>query len=189
MEDENKPVKRGRGNPLLPKASENEDKAKTKQKMEILKKLNELERRRGIAKFDNVEEMQILIENYFNDCVDLEIRPTIRGLASALGTVYTTLQGWERGERDGILGSQCSCLIKKSKQFISEYDEMLAMEGIDNPILFMFRAKNYYGMKDTQDINVIPNNTTADVIPLDELRKLADQHHVSNVVDTTATDV
>lgn len=171
MEDDNKPVKRSRGNPAMLRDESKEDKEKTKRKMLILAKLNELESRRGFAKFSSVEEMQLLIESYFNDCVELEIRPTIRGLASALGTVYSTLNDWERGTRDAQLGSKCSALIKKSKQFIAEYDEMLAIEGIDNPILFMFRAKNYYGMKDTQDIQIASSDKLHPTLTPEEIAK------------------
>ncbi len=167
------PNKNGSSNMRLNDPNESDE--KKKKKMEILRKLTELDRRRGIAKFDSVEEMQILIENYFMDCADLEIRPTIRGLASALGTVYNTLLDWERGSRDAQLGAGCSGLIKKSKQFISEYDELLALENIDNPILFMFRAKNYYGMKDTQDIQITPNNALGDQMSPEEILKKVEQ--------------
>lgn len=163
------PNKNGSANMRLKDPKESED--KKKKKMEILRKLTELDRRRGIAKFNNVEEMQVVIENYFQDCVELELRPTIRGLASALGTVYNTLLDWERGSRDAQLGNDCSGLIKKSKQFIAEFDELLALENVDNPILFMFRAKNYYGMKDTQDIQITPNNALGDQLTPDEIAK------------------
>ncbi|MDU6263731.1 MAG: hypothetical protein E6600_04445 [Anaerocolumna aminovalerica] len=170
-EDIAKRVPNKHGSPAMRVNDPNESDEKKKKKMEILRKLTELESRRGIAKFDSVEEMQILIENYFQDCVDLELRPTIRGLASALGTVYNTLNDWERGSRDAQLGSGCSVLIKKSKQFISEYDELLALENIDNPVLFMFRAKNYYGMKDTQDIQISPNTPLGDQLTPEEIAK------------------
>lgn len=171
MEDNQTPVKGKRGNPAMRRDDNNDSDDKKKRKMEILKKLNELDHRRGFAKFDSVEEMQLLIENYFQDCGELEIRPTIRGLASALGTVYETLRGWENGGRDAQLGSKCSLIIKKAKQFIAEYDEMLAIENIDNPILFMFRAKNYYGMKDLQDIQIASGSALGDKMSPEDIMK------------------
>lgn len=170
-EDKPKRVPNKNGGPTMRLNDPKESDDKKKKKMEILRKLTELDRRRGIAKFENVEQMQVVIENYFQDCVDLELRPTIRGLASALGTVYNTLNDWERGSRDAQLGSGCSVLIKKSKQFISEYDELLALENIDNPVLFMFRAKNYYGMKDTQDIQIAPVTALGDQLTPEEIAK------------------
>ena len=162
-------MKRKRGNPAMYQETTEETKERTRKKMLILAKLNELDRRRGIPKFDDAEDMQILIDNYFSDCVELEIRPTIRGLASALGTTYNTLNDWENGSRDGKLGNSCSVIIKKSKQFIAEFDEMLAMEGIDNAILFMFRAKNYYGMKDIQDFNITPTSGLQPTMTMEEI--------------------
>jgi hypothetical protein len=171
MEEQSKTVKKTRGNPAMTLSTAQDDSEKTKKKMEILAKLNEIEHRRGFAKFETTEQMQLMVENYFDDCQEMQIRPTIRGLASALGTVYSTLNDWERGSRDSQLGSQCSMIIKRAKQFISEYDELLALEGIDNPILFMFRAKNYYGMKDTQDIQVAPSNYQENRLTPEEIAK------------------
>jgi hypothetical protein len=36
-------------------------------------------------------------------------------------------------------------------------DAELAQEGKIQPVVYMFRAKNYYGMKDQQDVVVTPN--------------------------------
>jgi hypothetical protein len=46
----------------------------------------------------------------------------------------------------------------------------MALEGYDNPILFMFRAKNYYGMQDKQEITV-NGNKPLNEIPLSEIEK------------------
>jgi hypothetical protein len=92
-------------------------------------------------------------------------------LAIALGTVYDTLNGWERGERDGQLGSSCSAIIKKAKQLIAEYDEIMALEGYDNPILFMFRAKNYYGMQDKQELTIASTSALGDQLSPEEIAK------------------
>lgn len=149
---------KGNRNPVTMSVKE-ADPQKAKQKAELFNKLYKLQNKRGVAKFCNVEEMEIAIQDYFADCADIGLRPTIRGLARALGTVYSTLNDWENGTRDAQLGSGCSSLIKKAKQFIAEFDELAAVEGLDNPVLFMFRAKNYYGMKDEQDINIAPKQS------------------------------
>jgi hypothetical protein len=98
----------------------------------------------------------------------------------ALGTVYDTLNGWERGERDAQLGQNCSAIIKKAKQIIAEYDEIMALEGLDNPILFMFRAKNYYGMQDKQEITIAGNNQLA---PSMNMEQIAEKVKTDVVVD------
>ena len=157
--DEKKKDGRGSGKHKRPSVCmtiKDDDPERVKLKADIFNRLFELKQRRGIAKFNNTDEMELLIEDYFQDCAELGLRPTIRGLAGALGTQYNTLNDWENGSRDAQLGSSCSAIIKNAKQFIAEYDEVLALEGIDNPILFMFRSKNYYGMKDKTELEVAP---------------------------------
>jgi len=148
-----------------------DDPEKAKQKAELFNKLYLLQSKRGIAKFSNAEQMQDLITYYFEQCADIGLRPTIRGLASTLGTVYSTLNDWENGSRDVSLGSSCSSIIKKAKQFIAEYDELMALEGLDNPILFMFRSKNYYGMKDIQEISVSPRSQLGATLSDEEIQQ------------------
>lgn len=148
-----------------------DDPERAKLKADIFNRLMMLRDRRGIAKFNNADEMEIVIEDYFQDCAELCLRPTIRGLAAALGTTYTSLSEWENGVRDAQLGSRCSLIIKNAKTFIAEYDEVLALEGIDNPILYMFRSKNYYGMKDKTEVELAPKNTLGDGLTVDEIAR------------------
>lgn len=171
MDNDKQPVKKNRDKSTYALSGKSKDPEKETKKAEIFGRLQELHRRQGIAKFNSIEEMEVLIEGYFNDCRELQLRPTIRGLAMALGTVYETLRGWENGERDAQLGSQCSAIIKKSKQIIAEYDEIMAMEGLDNPILFMFRAKNYYNMKDVQEITLAPGSALGDQMTPEQILK------------------
>lgn len=190
MSDEIKQPRKQRDPSTYALSGKAKDKDKEDKKAELFQRLTALHMKQGIAKFNTVEEMQLLIEQYFIDCAEFKLRPTVRGLALALGTVYDTLNGWERGERDQTLGSSTSVIIKKAKQLIAEYDEIMAIEGYDNPILFMFRAKNYYGMQDKQEITFNPTNTTTDTVPLDDIKKLLqDQHDKSNVIDVDSREV
>jgi hypothetical protein len=190
MDEEIKqPARKQRDKSTYALSGKSKDPDKEAKKAELFQRLTALHMKQGIAKFDNVDEMKLLIEQYFIDCTEFQLRPTVRGLALALGTVYDTLNGWERGERDVQLGNQCSALIKKAKQLIAEYDEVMAVEGYDNPILFMFRAKNYYGMQDKQEITFNPTNSNENPISFEDLQKLADQHSSDYIVDTDAKDV
>ena len=147
------------------------DPEKAKIKADIFNRLFELKQRRGIAKFNSADEMELLIEDYFSDCAELGLRPTIRGLAATLGTTYQSLLEWEAGSRDAALGSRCSLIVKNAKTFIAEYDEVLALEGIDNPILYMFRSKNYYGMKDKTELEVAPKQQLIQELTPDEIAR------------------
>lgn len=166
-------------NPVIMSVRE-DDPERQKLKADLFNRLYELKNRQGIPKFHNTEEMEIVIDTYFYNCADLGLRPTVRGLASALGTIFSTLNGWEAGDRDKILGSNCSAIIKKAKQFIAEFDEQAALDNIDNPILFMFRAKNYYGMADKQEISISPHNQSENAPSMEELAKRIPQRIVKH---------
>jgi hypothetical protein len=176
--------KRNRDKSTYALSGKSKDPDKEAKKAELFKRLTELHLKQGIPKFSTVDEMSLLIEEYFVDCTEFQLRPTVRGLALALGTVYDTLNGWERGERDAQLGSSCSAIIKKAKQLIAEYDEVMALEGYDNPILFMFRAKNYYGMQDKQEVVIQGNQSLGESLTAEEIAKrvgLPDNHGAIDV--------
>ncbi len=177
-------AKRNRDKSTYALSGKSKDPDKEAKKAELFQRLTELHLKQGIAKFDTVDEMQLLIEQYFVDCSEFKLRPTIRGLAIALGTVYETLNGWERGERDGQLGSSCSAIIKKAKQLIAEYDEIMALEGYDNPILFMFRAKNYYGMQDKQELTIASTSALGDQLSPEEIAKRVGLPDPDEPIDT-----
>lgn len=160
--------------PAVTMRLDSKDPEKEKRRAELFNRLYKLKQRRGIAKFNNIDEMTLLIEDYFSDCAELGLRPTIRGLADALGTTYNTLLDWENGSRDGQLGASCSGIIKKAKSFVAEFDEILALEGIDNPILFMFRAKNYFNMRDKTEVEVAPKQQLVqELTPQEIARRIA----------------
>lgn len=127
--------------------------AKQDEVVRIMKNLQERLKVRGKPKFDSPAEMALLIEQYFEDCITYQQFPTKRGLALALGTTYSTLWDWENGRR----GSDYSDVIKKASEFLAEMDEQLVLSGIENPVLFMFRSKNYHGLTDKQEMVLTPN--------------------------------
>ena len=49
-------------------------------------------------------------------------------------------------------------LIKKAKEFLASFDAQLVQEGKVNPTTYIFRAKNYFGLKDQQEYVLTPNN-------------------------------
>lgn len=106
---------------------------------------------RPIVKTD--EEAIERITEFFNDCVELGNRPTVEALALCLGTTRATLWDWETGNRRTISAD----IIKNAKELISNYDAVMVQEGKLNPVVYIFRSKNYYGMKDQQEHILTPN--------------------------------
>lgn len=120
----------------------------------IMYHLDKYKGRAGIPKFRNAHEMELVIEKWWNDCIEAERFPTKRGLALALGTTYDGLSDW----RNGVNGEEFARVMKKTDEMIAEIDEQLVMGGVVNPVLYMFRAKNYHGLKDKQE-HVFKSNT------------------------------
>lgn len=50
-------------------------------------------------------------------------------------------------------------IVKKAKDMIANYDATFAQNGKQNSAVYIFRSKNFYGMKDVQQIEaaVTPN--------------------------------
>lgn len=99
------------------------------------------------------EEAIERIEEYFNHCINDGKRPTVEGLALCLGTTRSTMFKWETGESRTISGN----IIKKAKEFIGNFDANMVAENKLNPVTYIFRSKNYYGMRDSQEYVLSPN--------------------------------
>ena len=52
-----------------------------------------------------------------------------------------------------------SDIVKKAKDFIANYDAILASANKINSAVYCFRSKNFYGMKDVQQIEAVGVNT------------------------------
>lgn len=122
----------------------------------------------------NTAEPEAIAERmrfYFNWCSEKAIRPGVEGLAMALGTTRGTLNRWEHGE----CGALKRDLVKKAKQFIANYLEILAQSGKINPVTFIFLTKNNHGYQDKTDININVESPLGDTVsPKDIEQRLPD---------------
>lgn len=94
------------------------------------------------------EEIQARCIEYIKECYNQGQRMTVEKLALALGITRETLWKWEQAndERGNI--------IKKAKDWIASYDADMVCAGKLPAIPWIFRAKNYYGMTDAQQITI-----------------------------------
>ena len=51
----------------------------------------------------------------------------------------------------------CGDVVKEAKSLIATIEAELARDGEINGSVYMFRAKNYFGMVDKQEVVVTPN--------------------------------
>lgn len=106
---------------------------------------------------DSDEAVEDRCALYFEHCRDTGERPTIAGLACAIGCSTQTLSDWESGKTRAQLSSRRSGIIKKAKLLIQYFLEQIAVGNKIYPNVWIFYGKNYFGMKDVQDINITPN--------------------------------
>ena len=96
-------------------------------------------------KFQDVRELQVAIEQFFNDCDLMEKPYTITGLALALDTTRKLL--WEYEDRSDFRNT-----ILKAKTRVENYAEQRLFTG-GSPAGAIFALKNY-DWTDRQDYNV-----------------------------------
>lgn len=120
---------------------------------------------------DDDIEVQDRVQLYFDYSLEAGLRPNVEGLALAIGVNRRTLWDWENGNSRSQLGSSRSDIIKKAKDYISFLMSDAAMNGDVNPITWIFYAKNYFGMKDVQEVTFSGNNPLGDQMSAEEIMK------------------
>ena len=110
----------------------------------------------------------MLPNRFFNTCASKGERPTVEKFCIALGYARNTVNEWKNGMHCSAFRSN---IIKIAFEVLAAYDAGMATEGKMNPVPYIFRAKNYYGMKDQTDLVVTPNNPLGDTITAEEIEQ------------------
>lgn len=115
-------------------------------------------------------EVNDRIISYFTICQEEAIPPTMEGLWLCLGVGKTVFYEWRAGKRGTVRAE----ILKRAQLVIAECDTQMAIAGKMPQILYIFRSKNFYGMKDQVE-NVITHNTAETASVEDIAQRLADQ--------------
>ena len=110
----------------------------------------------GLNPVKSDDELCERLNWFFSECARTQQLPNIEKMGNALGYHRNTLLDWENGNTGGF-SSATAGIIKKAKQILASIDAELAQEGKTQPVVYMFRAKNFYGMRDQQDVVLTPN--------------------------------
>lgn len=102
-------------------------------------------------------ELEQRIGEFFITCINTGEIPTVEKMCLAIGYDRRTVWTWESGEATSNLGTGAMDVIKKAKNFLATFESEMVTEGKINPIVYIFRAKNFFGMKDVQDYILTPN--------------------------------
>lgn len=115
----------------------------------------------GLPIVKDDEECRQRLEWFFDTCGRTGQLPTVEKMIMCLGAVKSTVWQWEQGQG---CSSRRTDLIKKAKEFIASFESEMVTEGKINPVVYIFRAKNYFGMKDQQDVVLKPESPLGDTV-------------------------
>ena len=114
---------------------------------------------------DEVEER---IKTYFLETIDRGELLTMEAMCMAIGYDTKTIWRWSHG--DGC-SERRSHLIRQAKALMSSFDAQMVNEGKINVTSYIFRAKNYFGMRDEVEHVVRPSNPLGELESGEEVRK------------------
>lgn len=83
---------------------------------------------------------------YLDDCIKNQLRPTIEGMAMAIGISTSTFRAWSR--RESLHEYDRYDLAQRFYQMVAAYDAQAVITGNMNAVAYIFRAKNFYDMQD-----------------------------------------
>lgn len=126
---------------------------------------------------DDEEAVRTRCQEYFRICNEDDMKPSVAGLALALGIDRKYL--WEI--REGIKGKNprvADCL-KKSMQLLELQMVDYMQNGQINPVAAIFLSKNHFGYRDQQEVVVSAQSALGDEKSAEEIR----QRYIDSIAD------
>lgn len=106
----------------------------------------------GKEKPKSPQELASRFEDFFSLCDKFGLCPTIEGLALVSG--YPIKSMWDI--ENARFHPDFTEIVKDAKQIVQTYDAIMARNGLIPTGVYTFRAKNYYQMKDVQEVTLAP---------------------------------
>lgn len=131
-----------------------------------------------MPKVQSDEELAARLDAYFSMCATDGIIPCVEDMCMYTGYAESTIWDWETGRRGGFSPATAE-IIKKGKDFLKTFDAKMVISGALNFLTYCFRAKNYYGMVDKQELVLTPNQPLGTESDPAELQKRIERSVVS----------
>lgn len=125
----------------------------------------------------DVDAVQGRLNEYFNLMAEKDMKPTIAGIALALGTTRQTLWAIKNNQPMGGNGNLPNMpqgvtdLIKKAYLLMENLWETYMVNGKINPVSGIFLGKNNYGYQDKTEYVLTPNAGQDDDYSAEDIRK------------------
>lgn len=109
---------------------------------------------------NDAEQVRQRISDYFTICAEDDMKPSVVGVALALGIDRKTLWAWEVGQIHKP--KEVVDLIKKAKVVLNLQMEEWMQNGKINPVSAIFLLKNHHSYVDVQEHIVTPSAERAE---------------------------
>lgn len=123
------------------------------------------------------EEVKKRLNEYFGLMAENDMKPTVAGMAMALGTTRQTLWSIKNNQPMGGYGNlpnmphEVTDLIKKAYLLMENLWESYMLNGKINPVSGIFLGKNNFGYQDKTEYVVTPNVQQDNDYDADDIRK------------------
>lgn len=124
----------------------------------------------SLPSINTADEKQVekRIFEYFQICADNDMKPSMAGMALAVGVRRETLWHWSTGDTRSDTHFN---LIKKAVQMLDAQMVDYMQNGKIHPVSGIFLMKNSFGYKDQQEVVVTPNNPLGEMKDTAEMRE------------------
>lgn len=116
------------------------------------------------------EELKERILGYFEFCEKRCMIPTVEELCLYIGYSHSTVYSIRHGRQKGF-SPQTKEILDRMMSFMSTFDAKLAMTGKIRDAVYIFRSKNYYGMRDQLEHTLTANVTEEKEMSREELEQ------------------
>lgn len=156
------------GEKPLPGAPQSLERYATANSEEVSDMLHSVMRWYGRKPVKTDEECAERLNEFFRTLAETGELPSTEKLALALGVTRQSIWNWENGIKASAERTQ---MIQQAKELLAAMDAELVSRGKIPQVTYIFRAKNFFGMKDQTDVVVTPNNPIGAEVSENELRK------------------
>lgn len=113
----------------------------------------------------NIDEVNQRLDDYFMMMGQKDVKPTVAGMAMALGvsrqSLWAIVNNAPMGGKGNLpnLPADCTDSIKKAYHMMELMWEEYMVHGKINPVTGIFLAKNNFGYQDKQEMVLTPNTS------------------------------
>ena len=125
----------------------------------------------------NPEAVRERLTEYFKIYGEADLKPTVAGMAMALGVNRRTLWAIANDQPTGGNGYKLNLppettdLVKKAYEMLEMSMENYANAGKINPVMAIFMMKNHFGYQDKTEYVLTPNQQQASDYDAEDIRK------------------